>query len=74
MRDPVCGMDVVPTQAVTTSLYKDQTYYFCARTCKAQFDKDPAQYLHPTQHLPQYARTLYQALSTPLFSSGVPRQ
>ncbi len=64
MRDPVCGMDVVPTQAAATSLHKERTYYFCARTCKAQFDKDPDQYLHPAQHLSQYARTLYEALGT----------
>jgi DNA-binding MarR family transcriptional regulator/YHS domain-containing protein len=57
-------MDVTPNQAAGTSLYKDQTYYFCARTCKVQFDKDPDQYLHPTQQLSQYARTLYEALGT----------
>jgi DNA-binding MarR family transcriptional regulator/YHS domain-containing protein len=64
VRDPVCGMDVAPAQAAATSVYEEQTYYFCARTCKAQFDKDPDRYLHPAQHLPQHARTLYEALGT----------
>jgi DNA-binding MarR family transcriptional regulator/YHS domain-containing protein len=64
MRDPVCGMDIAPAQAAATSLYDEQTYYFCARTCKAQFDKDPERYLHPAQQQSQYARTLYEALGT----------
>jgi DNA-binding MarR family transcriptional regulator len=42
----------------------EQTYYFCARTCKEQFDKDPDAYLHPEQQLSQYARALYEALGT----------
>jgi DNA-binding MarR family transcriptional regulator/YHS domain-containing protein len=62
VRDPVCGMDVVPAQAAGTSLYMEQTYYFCARTCKEQFDKDPEAYLHPEQQLSRYARALYEAL------------
>lgn len=62
MRDPVCGMEVVPTQAAAMSMYQEQTYYFCARTCKEQFDKDPDRFLHPAQQLPDYVRTLYEAL------------
>jgi DNA-binding MarR family transcriptional regulator/YHS domain-containing protein len=57
-------MDIKPAQAAATSLYEGQTYYFCARTCKERFDKDPELYLHPAQQLPQYARTLYEALGT----------
>jgi DNA-binding MarR family transcriptional regulator/YHS domain-containing protein len=64
MQDPVCGMEISPAQAAATSLYKDQTYYFCARTCKQRFDQEPERYLHATERLPQYARTLYEALET----------
>lgn len=64
MRDPVCGMDIAPAQAAATSLYEGQTYYFCARACKEQFDKEPERYLHPAQELSQHARTLYEALRT----------
>lgn len=64
MRDPVCGMEVAPARAAAVSLYQEQTYYFCARTCKEQFDKDPDRYLHPAQQLPEYAWTLYEALGT----------
>lgn len=62
MRDPVCGMRVVPVQAAAVSLYQEQTYYFCARACKEQFDKNPEHYLHAAQPLPEYARMLYETL------------
>ncbi len=64
MRDPVCGMEVALTRAAAMSLYQEKTYYFCARICKEHFDKDPDRYLHPDQQLPEYARTLYEALGT----------
>ncbi|MBN1402692.1 MAG: YHS domain-containing protein [Anaerolineae bacterium] len=44
-RDVVCGMEVDPKTAVATSEYKGKTYYFCARGCKAAFDRDPERYL-----------------------------
>lgn len=62
MRDPVCGMDVVPTRAVATSLYADQTYYFCAHTCKERFDKEPERYLRPSHEQARHALGLYEAL------------
>lgn len=30
MKDPVCGMEVDPARAAGSSVYKGQTYYFCA--------------------------------------------
>lgn len=61
--DPVCGMEVTPTRAAATSRYAGETYYFCARACKEQFDKDPERF-HPSgQILAQRARTLYEALN-----------
>jgi YHS domain-containing protein len=44
-RDPVCGMDVDEKKAAATSSYKGATYYFCAKGCKAAFDRDPEKYL-----------------------------
>jgi Cu+-exporting ATPase len=44
-KDPVCGMDVEERAAAGTSIYKGQTYYFCAPGCKATFDKDPEKYV-----------------------------
>jgi Cu+-exporting ATPase len=44
-KDPVCGMMVDEEKAAATSEYKGKTYYFCARGCKAAFDKNPEKYL-----------------------------
>jgi Cu+-exporting ATPase len=47
-RDPTCGMTVDPAKAKAagrTSQYEGTTYYFCADSCKKQFDADPAKYV-----------------------------
>jgi Cu+-exporting ATPase len=57
-KDPVCGMEVEEKQAAATSMYKGETYYFCAQSCKEKFDKSPEKYLTgstdqhtaPTEH------------------------
>jgi YHS domain-containing protein len=43
-KDPICGMMVDEKKAKLKSDYKGTTYYFCAPSCKATFDKDPAKY------------------------------
>jgi YHS domain-containing protein len=43
-KDPVCGMMVNEKKAKLKSDYKGKTYYFCAASCKATFDKNPAKY------------------------------
>ncbi|NQS91000.1 MAG: YHS domain-containing protein [Chloroflexi bacterium] len=43
--DPVCKMQVDESSAAATSIYKGETYYFCASGCKVSFDKDPEKYL-----------------------------
>jgi Cu+-exporting ATPase len=43
--DPVCKMSVDPARAAAQSSYRGQTYYFCAVSCKQQFDKEPEKYL-----------------------------
>ncbi len=50
MKDPVCGMEVDPKTAAGSSVYQGQTYYFCAKGCKAAFDKDPARYVGHGEH------------------------
>ena len=44
-KDPVCGMDVSPQSAASTSEYKGQMYYFCSPDCKESFDKEPDRYV-----------------------------
>ncbi len=54
-RDPVCGMEVDPERAAGKSEYKGQTYYFCASSCKQEFDRDPERYVGTGQS-PQQGR------------------
>ena len=46
VKDPVCGMDVVPETAAGSVDHDGQTYYFCSRHCVEKFRADPARYLH----------------------------
>jgi YHS domain-containing protein len=43
--DPVCKMQVDEAKAAGKSEYNGKTYYFCALSCKAKFDKNPAEYV-----------------------------
>jgi YHS domain-containing protein len=40
-------MMIEPASAAGTSVYKGETYYFCAVSCKQKFDADPTQYVKP---------------------------
>ena len=45
--DPVCGMEVNPEIATALGLSSEhdgQTYYFCGKGCKLDFDEDPARF------------------------------
>lgn len=44
--DPVCGMEV-DTNTDLQVEYEGQTYYFCSRGCKLEFQEDPEKYLDP---------------------------
>jgi YHS domain-containing protein len=43
-KDPVCGMTVDTDTARWTSEHDGRTWYFCAASCKGQFDANPALY------------------------------
>jgi YHS domain-containing protein len=48
--DPVCGMQVNPEIASAQGLtgeHDGQTYYFCGKGCKLDFEDDPARVLAP---------------------------
>lgn len=45
VRDPVCGMEIDPNSAAGESSYRGQVFHFCASSCKAKFERDPARYL-----------------------------
>lgn len=42
--DPVCGMEV-DSKTAEKSAYKGKSYYFCARSEKEAFEKNPEKYL-----------------------------
>ena len=44
VKDPVCGMDIDPQDAVASREHMGQTFYFCSTSCVAQFDVDPHRY------------------------------
>jgi xanthine dehydrogenase accessory factor len=43
-KDPICGMMVEIATARYTSIYEDETYYFCCAHCKQKFDKESEKY------------------------------
>ena len=51
VRDPVCGMEVVPDRAAGSVDHEGRTYYFCSRRCVERFRETPARFLAPNPHL-----------------------
>lgn len=49
-KDPVCGMEIDPKEAVATRVHDGRTFYFCSQNCVDQFDADPHRYGHPAEH------------------------
>ena len=44
-KDPVCGMAVSPQTAAAQAQYRGKTYYFCAETCREEFEAEPEKYV-----------------------------
>lgn len=45
VKDPVCGMVFADEDAAGKIVYRNETYYFCAPSCKKLFESDPEKYL-----------------------------
>lgn len=45
IKDVVCGMMIDPKTAVGKLEYRGQTYYFCSKGCKAQFEMKPEKFV-----------------------------
>jgi Cu+-exporting ATPase len=45
--DPVCGMQVDPSQSEHRMDHDGISYVFCSRGCQEKFTQDPDRYLHP---------------------------
>jgi YHS domain-containing protein len=42
--DPVCGMRADTSKAPLAFDARGRVYYFCSRTCREEFQKDPERY------------------------------
>jgi Cu+-exporting ATPase len=51
--DPVCGMDIAPSDAAGAYPYNGRTYYFCNESCLERFREDPRRYLEPSTAEPR---------------------
>jgi len=51
-KDPVCGMDLGPEEAVGISEFMGGNYFFCSATCKQRFDQNPYEYVGPAIESP----------------------
>ena len=47
VKDPVCGMEIRPEDAVATEVHDGLTLYFCSEACHETFLNDPHRYGHP---------------------------
>jgi Cu+-exporting ATPase len=45
--DPVCGMEVDTDTAANRYVYDGNTYFFCSKGCRLDFEEDPEKYLSP---------------------------
>lgn len=45
--DPVCAMEVVIATSRHTTEYHGETYHFCGKGCRLEFEDDPEKYLDP---------------------------
>jgi P-type Cu+ transporter len=47
VKDPVCGMDVNPSDAKQKLVHAGETYYFCSAGCAEKFRAHPEKYAQP---------------------------
>ncbi|HEX9657062.1 MAG TPA: YHS domain-containing protein [Bacteroidota bacterium] len=56
-RDVVCGMQIGPATAAGKSIYRGQTFFFCAPGCKKAFDKGPEPFVRKNESMKQHRTT-----------------
>jgi Cu+-exporting ATPase len=42
--DPVCSMQIDPAAAAGKAIYKGETYHFCSKNCRENFEREPQKY------------------------------
>lgn len=48
-KDPVCGMEIDPSNAAASEEHEGTTYYFCSQACHEKFLADPHAYHQHSQ-------------------------
>lgn len=48
-RDPVCGMELDPTNAARTEVFRGTTYYFDTVECAMKFGNTPDAFVNPPE-------------------------
>jgi Cu+-exporting ATPase len=71
MIDPICGMDVDPSNAAGKRVYNGQTYFFCSHHCMAKFNEDPEKLLKAparahAAHTPKVDKTEQETYVCPM--------
>ena len=51
VKDPVCGMEIEPTQAAAVHEHRGRSYFFCSADCEAKFLQDPDRYAGASEPL-----------------------
>jgi YHS domain-containing protein len=60
--DPVCGMEISRGDPdALVSMYRNQSYYFCAQCCVKAFQKNPERYLKPKGPFGRFLARLVKA-------------
>lgn len=49
LTDPVCGAQLEEDSAAGWSVHRGESYYFCSRSCKMEFDDNPYAYARPAE-------------------------
>lgn len=54
VKDPVCRKEIDEGKAEFSTVYKNNTYYFCSRECKEKFDNTVQNLKKADGNLPQW--------------------
>jgi P-type Cu+ transporter len=52
-KDPVCGMDVDPSDSQFSFSLHNTTYHFCSASCQEKFIKTPEKFINPQPNFPE---------------------
>jgi Cu+-exporting ATPase len=64
--DPVCKMEVEPSEKKPNTEYKGAIYYFCCPHCKEAFEKNPEKYLNNRTTIPHEKEDLAAIYTCPM--------